>query len=69
MKNCQTVKMIVYVHSSLESVENNQREKRRHHPASVMVWWGVSFDGGVTQQHFCEQKVKTHAIKYQSDIL
>ncbi|KAL4132026.1 hypothetical protein QTP88_009247 [Uroleucon formosanum] len=42
--------------------------ERGHHPASVMVWWGVSYEG-ITQLHFCEQGVKARAINYQNYIL
>ncbi|KAL1446800.1 hypothetical protein WDU94_010885 [Cyamophila willieti] len=58
----------VYARSSLEAAEKVPRVERGHHPASVMVWWGVSYEG-VTQLHFCEQGVKTKAANYQSDIL
>ncbi|KAL4153798.1 hypothetical protein QTP88_001631 [Uroleucon formosanum] len=58
----------VYAHNSREAAEKIQRVERGHHPASVMVWWGVSYEG-VTQLHFCEQGVKTRAVNYQNDIL
>lgn len=58
----------VYAHSSQEATEIIPKVERGHHPASVMVWWGVSYEG-VTKLHFCEQGVKTRAINYQSDIL
>ena len=58
----------VYAHSSREAAEKVPKVERGHHPASVMVWWGVSFNG-VTQLHFCEQGVKTKAKNYQEDIL
>ncbi len=44
------------------------RVQRGHYPASVMVWWGVTYDG-VTQLHFCEKGVKTSAEVYQNTIL
>lgn len=56
------------VHNSREATEKIQRVERGHHPASVMVWWVVSFEG-VTQLHFCEQGIKTRAVNYQRDIL
>lgn len=58
----------VYAHSSRESAAKIQRVERRHYTASVIVWWGMSFEG-VSQLHFCEQGVKTRAINYESDIL
>lgn len=58
----------VYARSSIEAQEKVPRIQRAHHPASVMVWWGVSYDG-VTKAHFCAQGVKTCAKNYQSDIL
>lgn len=58
----------VYAHSSQEAAEKIGRVERGHHPASVMVWWGVAYDG-VSQLHFCEQGVKTRAANYQADIL
>jgi len=58
----------VYAHSSREATEKMQRVERGHHQASVMVWWGVPYEG-VTQLHFCEQGVKTRAVNYQNDIL
>ncbi|CAH1968545.1 unnamed protein product [Acanthoscelides obtectus] len=58
----------VYARSSQEASEIIPRVERGHHPASVMVWWGVSYEG-VTQLHFCKQGVKTKAANYQSDIL
>lgn len=58
----------VYARSSREAAEKVGKVERGHHPALVMVWWGVSYDG-VTQLHFCEQGVKTRALNYQSDIL
>ena len=44
------------------------RVERAHHPACVMVWCGVSYEG-ITQFHFCEQGVKMHAVNYKADIL
>ncbi|XP_055918417.1 uncharacterized protein LOC129950507 [Eupeodes corollae] len=44
------------------------RVQRGHHPASVMVWWGVSHKG-VTSLHFCEKGVKTGAKVYQESVL
>lgn len=58
----------IYAHSSREAREVASRVQRGHHPASVMVWWGVSYEG-VTQLHFCEKGVKTAAKNYQADVL
>ena len=58
----------VYANSSREAAEKIPKVERGHHPASVMVWWGVAYDG-VTQLHFFEQGVKTKATNYQSDVL
>ena len=53
-----------YSHSSKEATEM----ERAHHPAYMIVWCGVSYEG-VTQLHFCEQGVETCAVNYQTDIL
>lgn len=58
----------VYARNSQEAAKKIQKVERGHHPASVMVWWGVAYDG-VTPLHFCEQGVKTRAVNYQNDIL
>lgn len=58
----------IYAHSSQEASEKVPRVERGHHPAYVMVWWGVSYEG-VTELHFCEQGVKIRATNYQKDIL
>ncbi|VVC32817.1 Hypothetical protein CINCED_3A023201 [Cinara cedri] len=48
----------VYARNSREAAKKNQRIERGHHPALVMVWWGVSYEG-ITQLHFCEQGKRT----------
>ena len=58
----------VYARSSREAKKKVGRVQRGHHPASVVVWWGISYDG-TTKLHFCEQGVKTKAKNYQEDIL
>lgn len=58
----------VYARSSREASQLIPRVQRGHHPASVMVWWGVCYDG-VTKLHFCEKGVKTSAKVYQSTVL
>ena len=44
------------------------RFKPCHHPASVMVWWGVAYDA-TTKLHFCEKEVKTSAKVYENTVL
>lgn len=58
----------IYARSSKEAAELVPRVQKGHHPASVMVWWGVSYDG-VTKLHFCEKGVKTSANVYQNTVL
>lgn len=58
----------VYAKSSREVPATARNVQRAHHPASVMVWWGVSYEG-VTPLHFCQQGVKVKAQNYQNDIL
>ncbi|KAI8429942.1 hypothetical protein MSG28_000408 [Choristoneura fumiferana] len=47
----------VYAKSSKDVPASARNVWRTHHPASVMVWWGVSYEG-VTPLHFCQQGVK-----------
>lgn len=58
----------VYARSSKDVQPSVRNVQRTHHPASVMVWWGVSYEG-VTSLHFCQQGVKVKAQNYQTDIL
>lgn len=58
----------VYAHSSREAMEVVGKVERGHHPASLMVWWGVGYEG-VTELYFCEQGVKTRAKNYQEGVL
>lgn len=53
----------VYATSSHEAKDKVPRISRGHHPTSVMVWWGASYEG-VTEPHFCEQGVKTNGKVY-----
>ena len=53
----------VYAKSCYEAKEKAPRVTRAHHPPSVMVWWGVSYEV-VTQIHFCETGVKTSDAVY-----
>ncbi|XP_045536677.1 uncharacterized protein LOC123721594 [Papilio machaon] len=58
----------VYAHSSKEAAQVVGKVKRGHHPASVMVWWGVSYQG-VTKLNFCGKGVKTSTKVYQDTVL
>lgn len=58
----------VYATSSREARDKVPKIQRGHHPASVMVWWGVAYDG-TTKLHFCEKGVKTSAKVYQNTVL
>uniref|UniRef100_A0A2H1W6Q6 SFRICE_014692 n=1 Tax=Spodoptera frugiperda TaxID=7108 RepID=A0A2H1W6Q6_SPOFR len=40
--------------SSKEASQLIDRVQRGHYPTSVMVWWGVSYEG-VTEPYFCEK--------------
>ncbi len=46
--------------SSYEAKEKVTLVQRGHHPRSVMVWKGVSWNG-VAPIHFCDARVKTMA--------
>jgi hypothetical protein len=59
-------KIIEFMHSHHGSPQTGA--KQDHYPASVMVWWGVSYDG-VTSLNFCEKGVKTAVRNYQRGIL
>lgn len=58
----------VYARSREESRQVAPRVLRGHHPASVMVWLGVSYQGA-TEVHFCEKGVKTSANVYVEEVL
>lgn len=58
----------VYAKSAKEVPSRFRNVQRGHHPANLMVWWGVSYQG-VTALHFCEPGVKIRAKNYQNDIL
>jgi hypothetical protein len=64
--NCQNDK--IYAQTSREAKEKIPRVHRSHHPAYVMIWWGVSHHG-VTPLHFCKKGVKTGAPVYQENVL
>ncbi len=55
--------MTVYAPSCYEARERPQ-VTRMHHPAPVMIWWGV-LHRGTTQIHFCEQAVKIDKKVYR----
>ena len=54
----------VYVHVSKEATESGKSTSSSLHDGLV----GVSYEG-VTQLHFCKQRIKTRAVNYQTDIL
>lgn len=58
----------IYAHSSKEASQLVDRVQRGHYPTSVMVWWGISYEG-VTEPYFCEKGIKTSAQVYQDTIL
>src|SRR5258705_10820703 len=58
----------VYARNSKDAKRVVKKIQRAHHPAYVMVWWGVSYDG-VTKLHFCEKGVKTNGKIYRKTIL
>ena len=53
----------VYARSSYKAKDKALRIQQGHHPTSVMVWWGVLYEG-VTKVDFCEQDVKTSSKVY-----
>ena len=58
----------VYASSSQQAATRVPRMQRSHHPALIMMWWGVSFNG-TTQLYFCEEGVKTSAHVNQITVL
>lgn len=58
--NKENDKIRIYVRSSKEAKMSVPRVQKGHHPASVVVWWGVSYQGATTLQ-FCKQRVKSGA--------
>lgn len=58
----------VYARSSTLAGKKAPRVIRGHHPSSVMVWLGASYQG-MTEVHFCEKGVKTGAMVYQNTVL
>ncbi|TLO71586.1 hypothetical protein FEG37_18500, partial [Acinetobacter baumannii] len=58
----------IYAQSSKEASQLVDRVQRGHYPTSVMVWWGISYEG-VTEPYFCEKGIKTSAQVYQDTIL
>ena len=58
----------MYAHGSKEAAQVVGKVQRGHHPASVIVWWGLSYHG-VTKLNFCEKGVKTSAKVYQETVL
>lgn len=58
----------IYATSSRDARERAPKIQRAHHPASVMVWWGVTYDGTI-ELHFCKKGVKTSAKVYVDTVL
>jgi inhibitor of nuclear factor kappa-B kinase subunit alpha len=58
----------IYAKSREEIPEPAKRVLRSHHPASVMVWAGVSSQG-LTKLHFVNPGVKVRTKNYLKDIL
>ncbi|CAH0398678.1 unnamed protein product [Chilo suppressalis] len=46
----------VYAHSSKEAAQVVGKVQRGHHPASVMVWWGVSYQGVTKLSSFVKKE-------------
>ncbi len=53
----------VYAQSSEDARNKFSRVQRGHHPESVMIWWGISYNH-VTSIHFCEKGVETSNTVY-----
>jgi transposase len=62
------LRKILFTESSKEASQLVDRVQRGHYPTSVMVWWGVSYEG-VTEPYFCEKGIKTSAQVHQDTIL
>lgn len=58
----------VYARSVADIPSTKRRVIRSHHPGSVMVWCGVSWEGKA-DLHFVKQGVKVSAKNYLSDVL
>lgn len=58
----------VYARTSQDAQRKAPRVQRGHFPASVMIWWGVLWNGA-TEVHFCEPGVKINAKVYQETVL
>lgn len=55
----------MYARSSKKVEELEPRVQRGHHPAPVMVWWGVKHDE-MTDIHFCEKEKTSEAVYHQT---
>lgn len=58
----------IYARSVADIPSTKRRVIRSHHPASVMVWAGVSWMGKA-DLHFVQQGVKVSAKNYLADVL
>ena len=58
----------IYAKSTLDISISRRKVYRAHHPASVMVWAGASWQGKAPL-HFVEKGVKVSAKNYLSDVL
>lgn len=56
----------MYAKSSIEARDKVFCLQRGHHPNQGMVWFGVNWEHGFTDVHFCESGVKTSAVVYQA---
>ncbi len=63
LKSHSTNKIIAYTQSSEGARNKFPRVLRGHHPESVMIWWGISYNH-VTPIHFREKEVKTSGVVY-----
>ncbi len=57
----------VYARTSYEDKAKVPRIQRGNQPSSVMVWWGLSWNGTIVI-HFCTPRVKTTAKIYEETV-
>ncbi len=57
----------IYAQSSKDARNKFPRVQWGHHPESVMIWWGISYND-VTPIHFCEKGVKTSGAVYRNTL-
>ena len=56
----------VYALSSRDAAGLVPKDKESHHPTTVMIWWGVAYDG-VTKLCICEKRVDSSVKVYKYD--